>query len=174
MIIIENFVKREATAAELATMQAEATRARLEEKSRPLSESEVSRMLIAAQINTLAVDDNTALRMAAFYPGWAVDMDYDARFKVQRNGALWRCKQAHTSLANWEPGAVGTESLWEQINETHDGTVDDPIPYNGNMELIEGLYYHQDYVIYRCTRSTGQPVYHALNDLVGLYVEIAE
>lgn len=172
MIIIDNFVKREATAEELAAMKAEATRARLEEKFRPLSESEVSRMLIAAQINTLAVDDNTALRMAAFYPNWAADTDYAAGFKVQRNGNLWRCIQAHTSLANWEPGATGTESLWEQINETHDGTVDDPIPFNGNMALTEGLYYHQDYVIYKCTRSTGNPVYHALADLVGLYVEV--
>lgn len=173
MRIYDNGIYRDMTAEELAAMQAEATRTRLEEKSRPLSESEVSRMLIAAQINTLAVDDNTALRMAAFYPEWAVDTDYTAGFKVQRNGGLWRCIQAHTSLANWEPGAAGTESLWEQINETHDGTVDDPIPYNGNMALTEGLYYHQNYVIYKCTRSTGNPVYHALNDLVGLYVEVA-
>lgn len=28
-------------------------------------------------------------------------------------------------------------------------------------------------VTYRCTISTGQAVYHALSDLVGLYVEVA-
>ena len=31
----------------------------------------------------------------------------------------------------------------------------------------------KDGVTYLCTRSTGQPVYHALSDLVGLYVEVA-
>lgn len=50
------------------------------------------------------------------------------------------------------------------------GTADDPIPYEGNMELTEGLYYTQDGVMYRCTRSTGQSVYHALAELVEVYV----
>ena len=55
----------------------------------------------------------------------------------------------------------------------HAGTLDDPIPYDGNMELTEGLYYIQDEIVYLCTRSSGQPVYHALSALVGLYVEVA-
>ena len=67
---------------------------------------------------------------------------------------------------------IRDRSLWEYINETHDGSKYDPIPYDGNMELSEGLHYMQDGVLYRCTRSTGQPVYHALEELVGLYVEV--
>ena len=54
----------------------------------------------------------------------------------------------------------------------HSGTQDDPIPYNGNMALTEGLYYTQSGVTYLCNRSTGQPVYNALAELVGLYVEV--
>lgn len=49
----------------------------------------------------------------------------------------------------------------------------DPIPYSGNMNLTAGLYYIQDDVIYLCNRNTGQPVYNALSELVGLYVEVA-
>ena len=45
--------------------------------------------------------------------------------------------------------------------------------YDGNMALESGKYYMQDYVIYRCTRDTINPVYHALAELVGLYVEVA-
>ena len=41
------------------------------------------------------------------------------------------------------------------------------------MELTEGLYYSQNGIVYLCIRSSGQPVYHALSDLVGLYVEVA-
>ena len=66
------------------------------ERTRPLTESEVSCMLIAQQINTLIVDDNTALRMTEFYPEWAADTEYTIGYKVQRNGKLWRCIQAHT------------------------------------------------------------------------------
>lgn len=79
----------------------------------------------------------------------------------------------HTFQADWEPG-VGTESLYTCINEEHDGSKYDPIPYEGNMELLEGLYYVQDGVVYLCTRDTGSPVYHDLAALVGHYVERAE
>ena len=51
----------------------------------------------------LEVDDNTALRMTEFYPEWTSGMDYSAGYKVQRGGKLWRCLQAHTSQAGWEP-----------------------------------------------------------------------
>lgn len=168
----------EMTAEEIAEMQAEAVKAEMIEKSRPLTESEVNRMLITQQINTLAVDDNTALRMTEFYPEWAENTDYTKEnekpvgYKVQRSGKLWKLKQEHTSQLGWEP--ENAASLWEQINETHSGTKDDPIPYSGNMALVNGLYYVQDYVIYLCTRDTGNPVYNPLVELVGLYVEKAE
>lgn len=161
----------EMTAEELAQMEADARRARLEEASRPLRSEEVLAMLIPQQINTLSVDDNTALRMLPFYPEWAAGTTYTVGYKVKRNGKLWRVVQAHTSQAGWEP--ENAASLWEQINETHAGTIDDPIPYSGNMALTAGLYYMQDWVIYKCMRDTGNPVYHALSDLVGLYVEKA-
>lgn len=156
---------------ELAQLEAEARRARLEEASRSLSAQEVLIMLIPQQINGLNVDDNTALRMLDFYPEWAAGTAYTVGYKVKRNGKLWRVVQAHTAHTGWEP--ENAASLWEQINETHAGTLDDPIPYDGNMALTSGLYYVQDWTIYKCTRDTGNPVYHALSDLVVLYVERA-
>ena len=167
----ENGQYRDLTTEEIAAQEAERAKWALMEKSRPLTAEEVTRLLIAQQINALSVDDNTAMRMLEFYPEWSSGTDYTAGFKVRRGGKLWRCVQAHTSQAGWEPENV--ESLWEQICETHDGTIDDPIPYSGNMALESGKYYLQDYVIYRCTRDTINPVYNALADLVGIYVEVA-
>lgn len=154
-------------------MEKEQKRAEVRERCYvpPLSESEVLAMLIPQQINTLAVDDNMALRMLDFYPEWTADTAYTVGYKVRKDGKLWRVVQAHTSQTGWEP--ENAASLWEQINETHAGTIDDPIPYSGNMALTAGLYYMQDWVIYKCTRDTGNPVYHALSELVGLYVEKA-
>lgn len=170
MFTILNGKKIEMTPDEVVAFESGIRKAELMERTRSLSESEVSRMLITAQINTLAVDDNTALRMREFYPEWAPGTEYPVGHKVQRNGKLWRTVQAHTAQTGWEP--ENAASLWEQINETHDGTLDDPIPYSGNMALVAGLYYHQDYEIFRCTRDTGNPVYNPLVELVGLYVEI--
>lgn len=145
--------------------------ASIAEAHRPFTASEVIAMLIPRQINTLTVDDNMALRMLDFYPAWAAGTAYTVGYKVRRDGKLWRVVQAHTAQVGWEP--ENAASLWEQINETHAGTMDDPIPYSGNMALTAGLYYMQDWVIYKCTRDTGNPVYHALSELVGLYVEKA-
>lgn len=69
------------------------------------------------------------------------------------------------------PG-VGMESLYTEINETHTGTEDDPIPYSGNMALEQGKYYMQDYEIYLCTRDTLISVHNPLSELVGIYVEL--
>lgn len=157
------------TAEETAAMEAEAAKFEAYERTRPLTESEVSRMIISAQINSLAVDDNTALRMREFYPEWAEGQAYTAGYKVQYGGKLWRCVQAHTSQDGWEP--ENAPSLWTEICESHAGTLTDPIPYSGNMALEAGKYYSQSGEVYLCTRDTVNPVYSALADLVRLYVE---
>ena len=122
-------------------------------------------------IEQLAVtlDDETALTGVELFPRWTIDRAYVVGDKVQRNGKLWRCIQAHTSQTGWEP--ENAASLWTEICESHAGTLEDPIPYNGNMALESGKYYSQNSKIYRCTRDTVNPVYNALSELVGLYVE---
>ena len=135
----------------------------------PYTMEEVTALLIRQQINTLEVDDNTALRMTEFYPEWAAGQDYPVGFKVQRGGALYKALQAHTSQTEWEP--ENAPALWTEICETHAGTLDDPIPYSGNMALESGKYYSQSGAVYLCTRDTVNPVYNPLAELVGLYVE---
>lgn len=119
-----------------------------------------------------SLDDATALTAVRLYPEWAIGMIYPKGYKVQRNGKLWRVMQEHTSQIGWEP--ENAASLFEQIDETHSGTAADPIPYDGNMALESGKHYIQNGVVYRCNRDTVNPVYNALADLVGLYVEVAK
>ena len=171
MKIYENGTIREMTEAEVTAMQEAQARAEAEEKHRPLAQEEVTAMLLRQQINTLAVDDATAYRMREFYPEWADGQSYPVGYKLLYGGELYKVIQAHTSQAGWKPG-VGTESLFTRIDETHDGTKYDPIPYNGNMELFAGKYYTQSGQTYHCTRDTGTAVYHPLAELVGIYVEV--
>ena len=162
------------TAEEIAAMEAEAAKFEAYERTRPLTAEEVNAMLIRQQINSLAVDDNTALRMREFYPDWEDMIGQTvekAGFRFKHGDNLYKTIPAnHTFQADWVPG-VGTESLYTRIDETHAGTLDDPIPYNGNMALESGKYYSQNGLVYRCTRDTVNPVHNALADLVGLYVE---
>lgn len=159
----------EMTAEEIAELEKQARLEAIAERSRSMSADELIAMLIPMQINTLNVDDNTALRMKSFYPEWASGVSYAVGYKVQHGGKLWRCIQAHTAITGWEP-SMATASLWEAINETHSGTIDDPIPYEGSMVLESGKHYLQDYDIYLCIRNSDMPVYHALKELENLYV----
>ena len=126
----------EITAEEISTMEAV-------ERTRPLTAEEVTRLLIAQQINTLSVDDNTALRMVEFYPEWASGVAYTTGYKVQRSGKLWRCLQAHTSQDGWEPDiapSLWAKVLipdpdvipeWEQPDSTNPYSAGDKVTHNG-------------------------------------------
>lgn len=162
------------TAEEIAAMEEESAKFEATERHRPLTESEALSLLLKQQVNTLEVDDQTALRMVAYYPEWAdlIGQTVDkADFRFTYGGKLYKTIPAnHTFQADWVPG-VGTEALYTRIDETHTGDQYDPIPYDGNMSLTAGLYYTQDGVTYLCTRDTINPVYNALSELVGIYVE---
>ena len=139
---------------------------------RPLSQSAVTNMLIANQINTLTVDDNTALRMKKFYPTFKdiVGKKVNKGFKFTYGDKLWSVEQPELTIQKHYPPGEGMESLYTEVNESHSGTIDDAIPYNGNMTLEKGKYYTQDDIVYLCNRDTVNPVYNKLADLVGLYV----
>ena len=111
-----------------------------------------------------------ALEAVELFPVWNAGVGYAADERLQYNGVLYRVVQAHTSQTGWEPDK--TPALWTVIEVEHTGTQDDPIPYSGNMALEAGKYYSQGGVTYLCNRDTGNPVYHALSELVGLYVEV--
>lgn len=115
-----------------------------------------------------SVNDNTAVQAVELYPKWAVGVAYSVGLKVQYNGRLYKVLQAHTGQAVWTPDKV--PSLFTEINETDKGTLENPIPYNNNMELKKGKYYSQYDVVYLCTCDIAAT--HDLSALVGLYVEV--
>lgn len=119
-------------------------------------------------------DDAKALEVKLVYPPWesCIGKTVKKGFKFTYGDDLYKVAQPTLTIQEHYIPGQGTESLYERIDETHAGTVDDPIPYSGNMELFNGKYYIQNDVIYLCTRDSGQPLYNPLADLVGLYVEV--
>lgn len=118
--------------------------------------------------------DEQALSCKAIYKQWkdllGVTVKKGYRFLYDRD--LYRTEQPeYTFVKQYIPGSMGTESLFSHIDEAHAGTLEDPIPYETNMEIFEGKYYIQYDVVYLCIRDSGQPLYHDLSALVGHYVE---
>ena len=129
------------------------------------------------ELASQSLEDSVALTAVELFPQWS-HLVKEAKkvlqgFRFQHDGKLYRTEQPeYTFVSHYVPGSTGTESLFSVVDETHAGTQDDPIPYEGNMALESGKHYVQDGVIYRCIRDTVNPVYNALAGLVGIYVEV--
>lgn len=128
------------------------------------------------ELASQSLEDSVALTAVELFPQWSHLVKEAKRvlqgFRFQHGGKLYRTEQPeYTFVSHYVPGSTGTESLFSVVDETHAGTLEDPIPYETNMEIFEGKYYIQYGVVYICTRSSGQPLYHDLSALVGHYVE---
>jgi hypothetical protein len=123
------------------------------------------------------------IKHKSFAPKWGEDEGFKEGDVVKKgdkftyNGKLWAVLQDHTIMPHYYP-SINTASLYVEVTPDYNeqgeelGTLENPIPYEGNMVLENGKYYSQDGVTYLCNRDSGNPVYHALKDLVGLYVDI--
>lgn len=117
------------------------------------------------------LDDEKALEVTVLFPEWKPNTAYAVDERIRYADKLYRVVQAHTSQSDWTPDK--TPALFAEVAKPGQGdSPGNPIPYSGSMALVSGKYYSQDDVTYRCTRDTVNPVYAALKDLVGLYVEV--
>ena len=158
---------------QLAAIRIEEEKKAFIESRQQMSAFEAIDVFLRAQVNTVDIPDQTSLRMMDFYPAFSeiVGQTVKKGFKFVHDGRLYKTVQPSLLMQSHYPPGAGTESLYTHIDFEHTGAIYDPIPYDGNMELFNGKHYIQDAVLYVCTRDTGAAVYHALKDLVGLYVE---
>lgn len=104
----------EMTTEEIAAREAEACRYEAAERTRPLTMEEVERLLIRRQVNSLDIGDDTASRMAEYFPVLTGDGSLvRAGTRVNWGGAL---KRAAVDLWD-EPGSTpdAAPALWEDI-----------------------------------------------------------
>lgn len=131
----------------------------------------IAKLVKAAKVMIAELDDNAALEYKEIYPQWESRIGKQVAMgdRLYYDDRLWKVLQAHTCQENWAPDVA--VSLFTQIVEGEEGTIDNPIEFQLNMELVEGKYYTENNVKYICTRNLAQSVWH-LADLVGNYVEV--
>ena len=135
----------------------------------------------AAMIAAADYPDEQAAAVPTLYPAWktgeAVEVD-DRRY-YEPDGKLYKCRQAHTTQADWTPDV--TPAMWAVIDVAHAGTIGDPIPASRGMDYIYGKYYldPEDGKTYLCKRE-GEEEGGTVNlqflphELVGQYFEEAD
>ena len=60
-----------------------------------------------------SLDDADALEAVELFKAWHSGNAYQTDERVQYNGKLYRCVQAHTSQADWAPDV--TPALWTEV-----------------------------------------------------------
>lgn len=58
--------------------------------------------------------DEEALLTVWMFPAWASGVAYEVGQRIRYEDVLYRCEQAHTSQAGWEPPA--TRALWTPVS----------------------------------------------------------
>ena len=123
----------ELTPEEITAMQAEAARAEIQEKTRPLTESEISRMFLMQNINTVITDDATASRAVEFHPVLRQDKVQTADTPLIRAGTRVR----------WNDGLKkAAVDLWdtEQNNPDNAPTLWEDIAYRNGFRIVPDIF----------------------------------
>ena len=140
-------------------------------KYEPYTEDVVAKIKGLLQAQVKEQTDEEALENIELFPTWQSRMGkkVEQGERLYYDDRLWKVVQGHTVQDDWRPDVA--TSLYVQVVADDSGSIDNPIAYEVNMELVEGKYYAEDGVKYLCTRGLAQSVWH-LRELVGNYVEV--
>lgn len=122
----------------------------------------------------VSLSDGEAASVPELITAWAYPVDYAEGDRRSYGGKVHKCRQAHTSQADWTPDK--TPALWAVIDAEHAGTQADPIPAARGMEYEYGKYYldGEDGKVYLCERTGEQAggkitLQYLPHELVGNY-----
>lgn len=126
--------------------------------------------------------DEEALTVKELFPAFEslIGQTLTKGTRLTYNGELYKTAQEVQVQEIYKPGAVGTESLYTHISdESHAGTLEDPIPAQKNMEYIKGKYYIDGDTIYLMNREgmedgEGVTLQYLPSELIGHYFSVVE
>ena len=132
----------------------------LEEITANIEEIDKAKEAIKYSINSLDLSNNDTIKYKDYLPDWAdfINKSMPKDFKFKYNDQPYQTLQyVNIVLENQTPDIV--YSLYKIIDEEHEGTLEDPIPYQQQMAIEKGKYYIQYDVVYIAIQNmpTGMP-----------------
>ncbi len=134
--------------------------------------------LATLTVNRVSLSAAEALELRPLFPKWGekgaeFGSERPAGFRFQYGESLYEVVVASALQEDWVPTEV--PNLYKVVQVEHEGTIDDPIPWERKMELVNGKYYTDQGVLYECIRDSGMPLDFDLKDLVsGGFVQVVE
>ena len=115
---------------------------------------------IKYSINALDLSNNDTIKYKDYLPDWNdyINKSLPKDFKFKYNNQPYKTLQyINIVLENQTPDLV--YALYKIIDEEHEGTLEDPIPYVQQMAIEKGKYYSQYGITYLAIQSmpTGMP-----------------
>lgn len=138
----------------------------------------LSRYLMENVSKSEQLTDNQIAACRALLRSWQPGEALEEKDCRRYGDKAYRCRQAHTAQAGWEPDKV--PNLWAVIDVAHAGTAEDPIPASRGMDYEYSKYYldPEDGKTYLCRREgavEGETVnlQYLPHEVVGQYFEEA-
>lgn len=132
----------------------------LEQITNNIEEIDKAKEAIKYSINSLDLSNNDTIKFKDYLPDWNdyIGKSLPKDFKFRYNNQAYKTLQyINVVLENQTPNIV--YALYAIINEEHEGTLEDPIPYQQQMTIEKGKYYSQYGVVYLAVQNmpTGMP-----------------
>ena len=167
-------------AAEKQAREIEGIKQEITEDGTGVDQDLFSASVVVARAQAQSLTDDQALQTKVLYPTFdeLVAAGYTAAekgYKFCDGDNLYKTAQENVTFqAQYRPGE-GTESLYTRIDETHAGTLEDPIPWVLNMQPEKDKYYVEGELIAKCIEDPGQALHNKLSELCpGRYFEAVE
>ena len=114
-------------------------------------------MEVAAKVFVQAatdLDDAVALQMPGLFKSWDEVLEAGAALAanivISCGDKLYRVVQAVTPISSQRPDSEGMLAVYRPIDQTHAGTLEDPIPYISGMDTVAEKYYSYNGKTYLC------------------------
>lgn len=109
------------------------------------------------------ISDDDALRMPDLFLTWAEALDAGRQLETNTvlnlDGALYRVVQPVTPQKHQPPNGEGMTAIYRPIDQTHTGTLEDPIPWAYGMDSEQGKYYSYNGKVYLCNLTMPGCIY---------------
>lgn len=138
---------------------------------------EMQAAIVVAKYNAQSLPDQEALSAKILYETFdqLVEQKFTAKekgYKFRDGEDLYKTAQDNVTFQAQYRTGPGTESLYTRIDETHAGTLEDPIQWKVNMQPELNKYYKEGELIAKCIEDPGQALHNKLSELCpGRYFE---